>query len=498
MDPIIVLVSIIAFLALCFFIAHQGKLRTGKTIDEYFIGGRKIGSFVAAMTYSATTYSAFMMVGLVGLTAIHGVGALGFELVYLMGLMLAVLFGLRFYVASKKWNLITPAQLLTERYGSPLLGMVVAILYHVFLIPYMAAQLIGIGVLVSGLTNNAIPFEFGALLVIVVALAYTLWGGMRAVAWTDVLQAIVMLASSITMLFITFQLAGGIGMVFERLAQDPKVLGVPGPHNRFTLITFISMTVPWFFFCISNPQVVQRFYIPKSVRALRNMIGGFLVFGFIYTVIVTLLGLVAHILVPHVGDQNKVTPTLLTMIWEPIAILVVLGILAASISTLDSIMLTLSSEFAVNVVKVVRPKYDENKALMLGKTFMMVIALATIAFSFTKGFIVELAVMSSSWLLQLVPAFIAALVWKRANKVSAYTSIVVGIAVTGTLTLARYALQVSQLSPWMQSILQLDPGVWGLLAATLTLVLSSILTKSDERGERFVKEIEESLKVLLK
>ncbi|MEM2724972.1 MAG: sodium:solute symporter family protein, partial [Candidatus Nezhaarchaeales archaeon] len=324
-----VLVSIIAFLAICFFIAHQGKLRTERTIEDYFIARRRIGGFIAAMTYSATTYSAFMMVGLVGLTAIHGVGALGFELVYLMGLMLAVLLGLRFYVAGKKRNIITPAQLLTERYGSPLLGMTVAILYHVFLIPYMAAQLIGVGVLVSGLTNNAIPFEIGALLVIVATLAYTLWGGMRAVAWTDTLQAIVMLASSLTMLFIAFQLAGGVGAVFEKLAQDSSVLGVPGPHNRFTLIAFISMTVPWFFFCVSNPQVVQRFYIPKSVGALRNMIGGFLIFGFIYTVIVTLLGLVAHILVPHIRDPNMVTPTLLTMIWEPIAILVLLGILAA-------------------------------------------------------------------------------------------------------------------------------------------------------------------------
>ncbi|MDH5815302.1 MAG: sodium:solute symporter family protein [Candidatus Nezhaarchaeota archaeon] len=498
MDPITVLVSIIAFLALCFFIAHQGKLRTERTIEDYFIAGRRIGSFIAAMTYSATTYSAFMMVGLVGLTAIHGVGALGFELVYLMGLMLAVLLGLRFYVAGKKWNIITPAQLLTERYGSPLLGMTVAILYHVFLIPYMAAQLIGVGVLVSGLTNNAIPFEIGALLVIVATLAYTLWGGMRAVAWTDTLQAIVMLASSLTMLFIAFQLAGGVGAVFEKLAQDSSVLGVPGPHNRFTLIAFISMTVPWFFFCVSNPQVVQRFYIPKSVRALRNMIGGFLIFGFIYTVIVTLLGLVAHILVPHIRDPNMVTPTLLTMIWEPIAILVLLGILAASISTLDSIMLALSSEFAMNVVKVVRPRYDELKALKISRAFMIVIVLATIVFSFTRGFIVELAVMSSSWLLQFVPAFIAALVWKRANKISAYASIVVGVAVTGMLTLARYTLQPDELSSWMQTVLQLDPGVWGLLAATLTLLAFSVSTKTDERGQRFVKEIEEALRELLK
>jgi len=502
-DPLIVLGSIAVFFVLCFFIAHQGRLRTAMTIDDYFIANRRIGGLVAAMTYSATTYSAFMMVGLVGLTAIHGVGALGFELVYLMGLMLAVLFGLRFYVAGKKWNLVTPAQLLAERYGSRVLGLAVALLYHVFLIPYMAAQLIGAGKLLSGLTHGAIPFEVGAALVISIAFAYTLWGGMRAVAWTDVLQATMMLATSLAVLFTAFQLAGGVGAVLEKLFQEPTraVLSVPGPHGRFTIVNFISMTVPWFFFCLSNPQVVQRFYVPKSVRSLKDMIRGFLIFGFTYTVIVTLLGLVARVVVvePHLAlgqtlDQDDVTPRLLTMVWGPVAILALLGILAASVSTLDSIMLALSSELAVNVVKVLKPSYEERLALAISRALMAVIVVATIAFSLSGGVIVELAVTSSSWLLQLVPAFVAALVWKRASRASAYASIIAGVGVTGALT------AIKKLQPSLASnlVLQVDPGIWGLLAASMALVASSLLARTDERGARFVEELEEALKGLSK
>ena len=485
MDPILVVSSIAVFFAMCFFIAHQGKLRTGKTAEEYFIAGRKIGSFIAALTYSATTYSAFMMVGLVGLTAIHGVGALGFELIYMMGLVLAVAFGLRFYVAGKKFNLITPAQLLAVRYGSNVLSLIAAILYHIFLIPYMAIQLIGAGALLSGVTKGAIPFEAGALILAAIALAYTLWGGMRAVAWTDALQALIMLISSLLMLIIAFQLAGGLN-AFNRLLQEPQMLSVPGPHGKFTLTAFISMTIPWFFFSISNPQVVQRFYIPKSAKSLRDMIRGFLIFGFIYTIIVTLLGLIAHILVPWVKNQNMVTPILLTMIPEPIAILVLIGILAASISTLDSIMLTLSSEFAINVVKVVRPSCSEITALRIAKLFMVIIIGATMAFSLTRGFIVELAVTSSSWLLQLVPAFIAAFTWIKANKTSAFSSIIAGVLVTAVLTLIE------------ANPLGLAPGIWGLMAASIALIIPSLVSKPEERALIFKKVVDEEIKSLIK
>jgi len=486
MDPILVLCSIAIFFAACFAIGHHGKLKSGKSMEEFFIAGRNIGGFIAALTYSATTYSAFMMVGLVGLTAIHGVGALGFELIYMMGLILAVAFGLRFYIAGKKWGLVAPAQLLIERYGSPWLGFIAAILYHVFLIPYMAVQLIGAGALLNGITKGAIPFEVGALIVAAIAFAYTIWGGMRAVAWTDALQAFIMLASSILMLFVAFQLAGGVKAAFAKLLQEPEVLSVPGPHNYFTVAAFISMTVPWFFFSVSNPQVVQRFYITRSVKSLKNMIRGFLIFGFIYTVVVTMMGLIAHILIPWVQNQDMVTPTLLTMIPEPIAIFVLIGILAASVSTLDSIILTLSSEFAIDIVKVIRPQCSEELALRAGKAFMAVIVLATMIFSLTKGLIVELAVTSSSWLLQLVPAFIAALIWERANKISAYASVASGVAVTAILTLLR-------INP-----LGIAAGIWGLVAATLALIIPSMLLKTDERGIAFKSSLDKDLRELLK
>ncbi|HKK83338.1 MAG TPA: sodium:solute symporter family protein, partial [Atribacterota bacterium] len=122
-------------------ISFSAKKRTGPGIAEYFIANRTIGGFVAAMTYSATTYSAFMMVGLVGMTYSFGVSTMGFELSYLMGtILLLVLFAPYFWSISRKYDCITPSELLSKAYHSPVLGGITTIFSMLMLIPYMSVQ----------------------------------------------------------------------------------------------------------------------------------------------------------------------------------------------------------------------------------------------------------------------------------------------------------------------------------------------------------------------
>src|SRR5690625_2692750 len=93
-------------------------------MSGYFLGNRKMGGFVSAMSYSATTYSAFMLIGLAGLTYTGGVGALGFELIYLCGVTLVLIFGPRFWLAGKKFGYVTPSEMLGDRYQNRAVGTV--------------------------------------------------------------------------------------------------------------------------------------------------------------------------------------------------------------------------------------------------------------------------------------------------------------------------------------------------------------------------------------
>ena len=154
----------------------------GSGVSDFFLANRAIGGFVAALTYSATTYSAFMLVGLAGFTYVGGVGALGFEMIYLSGLVLVAFFGPRFWIAGKKYNYITPTEMLGDRYQSKSLKVVAAIAAVIFLIPYSSVQLIGIGALMEGLSGGTIPFLVGVVIATIFAITLTWLGGMRAVA----------------------------------------------------------------------------------------------------------------------------------------------------------------------------------------------------------------------------------------------------------------------------------------------------------------------------
>jgi len=153
-------------------VAYAARQGMGRGMTDYFLANRTIGGFVGALTYSATTYSAFMMVGLAGLTFKGGVGAMGFELIYLSGLVLVAFFGPRFWLVGKKYNYVTPAEMLGDRYGSRAIAVVTAVAYCIFLIPYSAVQLMGVGYLVSGMSNGSVPFMTGVLIATVLAVVW--------------------------------------------------------------------------------------------------------------------------------------------------------------------------------------------------------------------------------------------------------------------------------------------------------------------------------------
>ncbi|MDZ7749146.1 MAG: hypothetical protein U5K43_10160 [Halofilum sp. (in: g-proteobacteria)] len=117
-------IGVYALLGLGVALASRRRLGTG--VAEHDLAGRRVGGVVSALSYGATTYSAFMMVGLAGLTYAGGVGALGFELIYLAGLGLVVIFGPRFWLVGRARGHITPSEMLGDRYDSRALAGLVA------------------------------------------------------------------------------------------------------------------------------------------------------------------------------------------------------------------------------------------------------------------------------------------------------------------------------------------------------------------------------------
>jgi SSS family solute:Na+ symporter len=464
-------------------VALAARRGLGAGASEYYLAGRRAGGFISALSYGATTYSAFMMVGLAGLTYAGGVGALGFELVYLAGLGLVAIFGPRFWLASRAFGFITPAEMLSHRYASRWVGGVMAVTACIFLIPYSAVQLMGIGYLVSAMTDRVIGFEQGIFIGAALALIWTLAAGMRSVLWTDALQVVVMLVSSLIAVgFVLAALGGPAAFLASTRADYGEWLAVPGP-GLFSLSTFIGLTVPWFFFSISNPQVSQRLFTTESLGAMRTMLLGFLVLGFVYTLISVIWGFSALQLVPGLDQPDLATPRLLATaaIPAPVAVVLVVGIIAAAVSTVDSILLSLSSLAARDLYRPLAP--GGAREMLAGQAVILVVTTLAIVFARLQlDLITVLSVAASSGLLVTVPSIVGCFFWRRGTAAGAIVSMVgAGVAVT--------ALQLSGTDP-----LGVPASVCGGALAVGLFVAVSWLTRPDSaRAEAFLAPVEEGL-----
>ena len=145
MEVSYVVIGIVIYMVIAVGVAILARRSDITNMSGYFIGGRKMGGVISALSYSATTFSAFMLVGLAGLTYKGGVGALGFEIVYITGVSLVALFGPRFWLAGKKYGYVTPSEMIGDRFDSKASAAVIALVSCLFLIPYSAVQLAGVG-----------------------------------------------------------------------------------------------------------------------------------------------------------------------------------------------------------------------------------------------------------------------------------------------------------------------------------------------------------------
>ncbi|RLE50055.1 MAG: sodium:solute symporter family protein [Candidatus Methanomethylicota archaeon] len=469
------LALLVLYLVLGSLLALVSRRRLVETAVDYYIASSKLSGFVAAMTYAATTYSAFMMVGLVGFSYAFGVGALGFELVYFVGtLFLLGVFAKKVLRRAKERMWVSPSEMLGDLYGSRLLAGLTALIYLIALIPYASAQLKGIGELVAGIARAEGFYAYGVLLGLVVIVLWTALAGIWSVAWTDVFQGVWMIAAATC--FITWLACwlSGLGVSFGDVIaalEKANLTGVSLKAGFWKPVTFISFTLPWLFFAVTNPQVVQRLYMPRDEGALVKMVAWFAVFGFSYTIIVTLIGLFTRGLselglLGFIASRDLVTPTLLSQAPILLSAFVFTSIVAAAVSTADSIVLTLASCITRDLY--VRRSRRALSEVSVGRIVVVTVVAAMAILAYMRiGFIVELSVLSSVLLLPLAP--ITLIAWAKpveGNIVKVFTilALMAGFAV-GVYAALLYGPVKAFIATW-----------YGLPISAWILITSSLLT----------------------
>ncbi len=387
------------------------RKRSGQ--KEYFVGGGTIGWGISAMTYAATTYSAFMMVGLVGLAYAGGVGALIFELVYLVAtVILLSVYGGKIWDLARTRNVVSPMELLKSHYGS-YTASAAAVVAAIALIPYTSVQVIGLAVILEG---YGFSFTGGVVFAAVVIATWALLGGLRGVAITDALQGVFMIVVAIA----AFMWSNNEFQGFE-LSRFPNAMWTP--------LFFMNLTLPWMFFALTNPQVLQRIFILEKRRDLKKMIILFAVFGALYTLIVTFIGFAAQHgtaigIFPVPDNRDQVIVHLLGRMGRALALPLALSIVFASVSTANSILLTLAST-------VSRDIFRRRTSATSGRVAVVVLTLIVALFALTRpNALVELSVASSRILLVFLPLLFGVLHLPRAGSVTGLLTLLGGFALT--------------------------------------------------------------------
>lgn len=422
-----------------FFFVKSRKAQGGD--KEYFLGGRNMNGWVAALSAGASDMSAWVLMGLPGSIYLYGMGQVWISVGLLIGTICAWVFvapKLRRY-SIKAGDAITIPQYLTRRFqsASPALQIICAVIFIVAYCIYAASSIVACGDLFN--TVFGIDSTIAMVGATIIILLYTFLGGFNAVCWTDFFQGLLMLAAL---------LAAPIVAVFAMNAADfvPMAEVVTG-ENYYNLLSSgafdwksvsdILSGLGWGLGYFGMPHILIRYMSIKSEKEMNKS----RVIGIGWTTLIlimaSIVGLVGHqylgTYLPD-GSRSLVFVTMVRNVFPALLAGVLLSaILAASMSTADSQLLASSSAFASDVYKpVIRKKASDKEMLWAGRIVVAVIAVVALFIAMNPNCKGIMALVECAWAAfgaAFGPTIILSLYWKRFTYKGAVAGIVTGFAV---------------------------------------------------------------------
>ena len=421
---------LIAYFLIVLVIGFIARTRWKSTPDTYFLADRKFGTLILLGPMVATNFSAFTVFGTSGAGYRDG-----YAFFPIMGFGTGFM-ALTFWIIGRKirqvgleHGLVTPPELVKQLYQCPALSFLFAMVMIIFTIPYLAVQPMAAGYALEALLG--MPYFYGCVLVTGIILVYTLRGGLRAVAWTDLFQGLIMfILLLVSLIMVAWHHGGFVEANQKVLISNPELFSRPGGLGKYSLGIWFSFMVLWFFCDPMFPQLFKLFFSARNDRSISRTM---LLYPLICTVVFFMpiaVGVLGRLSFPDlVGKQaDRVLPLVLTLIaGDFMAALVIAAGLAALMSTMDSQLLTLSSIFTRDIApRIVK---SENETSVSGRVFVIILSLAGLALAYKPpATILQIATQTFTGLAVLFPTVIFGLYFKRVYASAAIFSILCGEA----------------------------------------------------------------------
>ena len=380
-----VFIFMMAMLAVSIYLRNAAaKKSSGNFLNEYFTGSRSLGGFVLAMTTVATYSSVSSFVGGPGQAWDIGFGWIYMSVVQVTALFLVLgILGKKMAIVSRKIDAVTVIDVIRHRYQSDLLANLSAIIIVLFFSATMVAQFVGGAKLFEAVTGYS--YVVGLVVFGLVVVVYTAVGGFRGVAVTDALCAIAMLVGMFILLVGILQAGGGYEAIMEQITvRRPELLEpLSGGNMPYTL--YISQWMLVGIFTVGLPQSVVRCITYKDTKSLhRAIIIGTVVIGAMNIgmnfIGVLSQGILTEDLEAYGNSVDNIMPLAIVRSLSPlVAGITIIGPIAASISTISSLLLTATSSIIKDVYMYEKEKrqqkISEKKTSMLSQLCTLVLGL---------------------------------------------------------------------------------------------------------------------------
>lgn len=419
-----------------------------KTMGDFYLGGRKLGPLVTAMSAEASDMSSYLLMGLPGLAYLTGLADVGWTVIglaagtYLNWLIVSK----RLRIYSEKTKSITIPEFFSNRYGDKKksLTLIAAAWIIVFFVPYTASGFAACGKLFNSLFG--IDYHLAMIISAIVIIAYTMLGGFLAASTTDFIQSIIMTVALFIVLGFGVYVAGGMDNVIENASGLAGYLSFTQTHDPttgaaqpYTFLNIVS-TVAWGLGYFGMPHVLLRFMAigdANKLKLSRRVATVWVVISMAVSVFIGVIGnaMTKAGVLPTLKDPETIILVVADLISKHgvlatiIAGLILAGILAATMSTADSQLLAASSSASQNILKEVFMKdMSEKTGMLIARITVLVIALIGVFIARNPDSSV-FQIVSFAWAgfgASFGPLVLLALFWKRSTFQGALCGMVSG------------------------------------------------------------------------
>ncbi|MBD5169743.1 MAG: sodium/proline symporter [Oscillibacter sp.] len=469
---------------------------SGSSSSDFYLGGRRLGPVVTAMSAEASDMSSYLLMGLPGLAYLCGVAEVGWTVIglavgtYLNWLIVAK--RLRRYSASL--GAITIPDFFSRRYGDKrhVLSCIAAVIILVFFVPYTASGFKAVGTLFNSLLG--VDYHTAMIVGALVIIGYTVLGGFLAVSTTDLVQSVIMSIALIAVILFGVREAGGWSAVAENAAALPGYLNLTqgydaaaGQAGSFGFLSIVS-TLAWGLGYFGMPHILLRFMAiedEEKLKTSRRIASVWVVISMFVAIVIGIVGYSVSVagkipLFTTSADSETVVVQLSNLmsqsgiVFAVMAGVILAGILAATMSTADSQLLTAASSVSQDLMReFFGVKMSEKASMLAARGTVAVIAVVGVILAWDPSSSV-FRVVSFAWAgfgAAFGPVMLFALFWKRSNRQGALAGMVVG----GAMVFIWKYLIAPMGGAW--AIYELLPA---FIAASIAIVAVSLATQKPE------------------